>query len=85
MIDVGIAIAAINVERKLHRNRKTTIDARIEPTIRCSSIACSEFSIKIELSPMIRISKPFGRVGCDLLEPVLDLARDGDGVLPRLF
>ena len=35
MIEVGMAIAAIIVERTLVRNSKTTIAARIEPTIRC--------------------------------------------------
>ena len=34
MIEVGIASAAINVERKLQRNRNTTIEARIEPSIK---------------------------------------------------
>ena len=58
MIDVGIASAAMNVVRKFHRKRKTTIAGKDRmPTTRCSSIALSEFSIKIELSPMIRISK----------------------------
>ena len=37
MIDVGMAIAAMNVERQFHRNTSTTAAARIEPTIRCSS------------------------------------------------
>ena len=36
MIDVGIAIAAMSVERKFRRNTSTTAAARIEPTIRCS-------------------------------------------------
>ena len=37
MIEVGIAIAAMIVERRLSRNSSTTSAARIEPTIRCSS------------------------------------------------
>ena len=36
MIDVGIEIAAITVERKLPRKISTTSDASSEPTIRCS-------------------------------------------------
>ena len=45
----------VTVDRKFQRKRNTTIEAKIEPTIRCSSIECSEFSINIELSPMISI------------------------------
>ena len=37
MIEVGIEIAAMIVERKLPRNSSTTIAASIEPTTRCSS------------------------------------------------
>ena len=37
MIEVGMAIAAMMVERRLARNTSTTSAARIEPTIRCSS------------------------------------------------
>ena len=37
MIDVGMAIAAMSVERQFHRNTSTTAAARIDPTIRCSS------------------------------------------------
>ena len=40
MIDVGIATAAMSVERKLRRKMKTTIAARMPPSTRCSSIAC---------------------------------------------
>ena len=36
MIDVGMAMAAITVERQLRRNSSTTSAARIAPTIRCS-------------------------------------------------
>ena len=37
MIEVGIATAAMIVDRKFPRNSSTTMAARIEPTIRCSS------------------------------------------------
>ena len=36
MIDVGIAMAAMTVDRKLPRKSSTTSDARSDPTIRCS-------------------------------------------------
>ena len=37
MIDVGMAIAAMSVERQFQRNTRTTSAARIEPSTRCSS------------------------------------------------
>ena len=42
MIEVGIAIAAISVERQFHRNTSTTSAARIEPSTRCSSTVSIE-------------------------------------------
>ena len=45
MIDVGMARAAMIVERKFHKNRKTTTAAKIAPRTRCSSMAWSEFSM----------------------------------------
>ncbi len=54
MIDVGIAIAAIIVERKLPRNRKTTMAARIEPTIRCSCTLAIEASMNCASSRTMR-------------------------------
>ena len=39
MIETGIASAAMIVERKFQRNRKTTIAAKRPPSTRCSSIA----------------------------------------------
>ena len=36
MIEVGIEMAAMTVERKLPRNSSTTNEASSEPTIRCS-------------------------------------------------
>ena len=50
MIEVGIAIAAMIVERTLVRNRSTTIAARIEPTTRCSSTLWIDASMKSEAS-----------------------------------
>ena len=37
MIDVGMAMAAMIVERMFMRNSSTTSAARIDPTMRCSS------------------------------------------------
>ncbi len=37
MIDVGMAMAEMSVERRFVRNSSTTSAARIEPTTRCSS------------------------------------------------
>jgi len=37
MIDVGMATAAIIVDRQFHRKISTTAAARIDPTTRCSS------------------------------------------------
>ena len=39
MIDVGIARAAIRVERQFHKKTSTTNAARIEPMMRCSCTA----------------------------------------------
>jgi len=38
MIDVGIARAAMIVERKFHKNRNTIRAASRPPTIKCSSM-----------------------------------------------
>ncbi len=53
-IEVGIAIAAIIVERKLPRNRKTTMAARIEPTIRCSCTLAIDASMNCASSRTMR-------------------------------
>ena len=37
MIDVGIATAAMNVDRQFQRKTSTTAAARIDPSTRCSS------------------------------------------------
>ena len=37
MIDVGMAIAAMSVERQFQRKTSTTSAARIDPSTRCSS------------------------------------------------
>jgi hypothetical protein len=44
-IDVGIAIAAMIVDRRLPRNNSTTKAARNEPTMRCSSTLRKEASM----------------------------------------
>ena len=54
MIEVGMAIAAMIVERRLARNSSTTSAARIEPTIRCSSTLWIEASMKSEVSRTMR-------------------------------
>ena len=55
MIEVGMAIAAMIVERTLVRNSSTTMAARIEPTIRCSSTLWIDASMKSEASRTTRI------------------------------
>ena len=54
MIDVGIAIAAMIVERRLPRNSSTTSAARIEPTIRCSSTLWIDASMNSDVSRTMR-------------------------------
>ena len=85
MIEVGIASAAMIVERTFQRKRKTTIAANIAPRTRCSSIACSEFSINSDWSRMIAILKSFGSVGMICAIRCLDVADQGDGVRTGLF
>ena len=62
MIEVGIAIAAMIVERRLFRNRSTTSAARMEPTIRCSSTLSMAASMNSEVSRTSRRSYPAGSV-----------------------
>ena len=54
MIEVGMAMAAITVERKLPRNSNTTIAARIEPTTRCSWTLSIEASMNCDWSRTMR-------------------------------
>ncbi len=54
MIDVGMAIAEMMVERRLPRNSSTTSAARIDPTIRCSSTLWMEASMKSAVSRTTR-------------------------------
>ena len=56
MIDVGMAIAEMMVERRLPRNSSTTSAARIEPTIRCSSTLWIEASMNSDRSRTTRTS-----------------------------
>ena len=56
MIDVGIAIAAMIVDRQFQRNTSTTAAARIEPTIRCSSTLRIDARMNSERSRTTRIS-----------------------------
>jgi hypothetical protein len=55
-IEVGMEIAAMTVERKLPRNRKTTNAARNEPTTRCSSTLRKDASMNSAWSRTIRSS-----------------------------
>jgi hypothetical protein len=56
MIEVGIAIAAITVERQFQRNTSTTAAARIEPTIRCSSTLLIDALMNSDMSRTTRMS-----------------------------
>ena len=49
MIEVGIAIAAMIVERRLPRKSSTTSAARIEPTTRCSSTLSIDASMNSDV------------------------------------
>ena len=55
MIDVGIAIAAMSVERRLPRKRSTTSAARIRPRMRCSCTVSTAASMNCDLSRTISI------------------------------
>ena len=54
MIEVGMAMAAIIVERRLPRNSQTTKAARIEPTIRCSWTLAIDASMNCASSRTMR-------------------------------
>ena len=54
MIDVGIARAAMSVERQFHRKTSTTSAARMEPMTRCSCTAWVEASTNTDWSRTIR-------------------------------
>ena len=56
MIDVGMATAAMIVERRLPRNSRTTPAASSEPTIRCSSTAAIDASMNCASSRTMRSS-----------------------------
>ena len=56
MIDVGMAIAAMIVERQFPRNTSTTSAARIEPTTRCSSRCRIDALMNSDRSRTTRIS-----------------------------
>ncbi len=55
MMEVGMAMAAIRVERQLRRKSSTTRAARIAPTIRCSWTVLTEALMKSDWSRMISI------------------------------
>ena len=56
MIDVGMAIAAMSVERQFQRKTSTTSAARIEPTTRCSSTLSIEARMNSDRSRTTRTS-----------------------------
>ena len=56
VIDVGIAMAAITVERQFHRNTSTTSAASIEPMTRCSSTVSIDALMNSDWSRTMRIS-----------------------------
>src|SRR4029453_4430151 len=62
MIEVGIAIAAIRVERQFQRNTSTTAAASIEPTIRGSSTLLIDALMNSDMSRTTRMSYPAGTV-----------------------
>ncbi len=53
MIEVGMAMAAMKVERILQRKTKTTMAARMLPSTRCRFIECRAALMKIVWSPTI--------------------------------
>ena len=53
MMDAGMAMAAISVERQLRRNTRTTKAARMAPTIRCSCTVFTESLMKSDWSRTI--------------------------------
>ena len=56
MIDVGIATAAMIVERQFHRKISTTAAARIDPTTRCSSTLRIDALMNSDMSRTTRMS-----------------------------
>ena len=54
MIDVGIEMAAMTVERRLPRNSSTTSAASSEPTTRCSSTLLIDASMNSAWSRTMR-------------------------------
>ena len=56
MMDVGIAMAAMMVERQFHRNTSTTAAARIDPKTRCSSTLSIDALMNSDRSRTTRIS-----------------------------
>ena len=54
MIEVGIAMAAMRVDRRLPRNSSTTSAARTDPTMRCSSTLRIDASMNSDWSRTTR-------------------------------
>ena len=63
MIDVGMAMAAMIVERQFQRNTSTTPAARIDPKIRCSSTLRMDALMNSDMSRTTRMSYPGGTSG----------------------
>ena len=86
MIEVGIEMAAMIVERKLPRNSSTTSAARIEPTTGAPGRCAIDASMNSRLvaDDAQRRSRA-AAIGLELLEPLLDVVDDLDGVGARLL
>src|SRR5512139_1145991 len=63
MMEVGMAIAAITVERKFQRKKATTSAAKIEPRTRCSLTVAIDALMYSEESRTTRTSYPGVMVG----------------------
>src|SRR4030095_4877489 len=84
-IDVGMAIAAMIVERRLPRNSRTTKAARNEPTTRRSSTRRDEASRHPLLMAHGSQVLAGRRRGLDVLEPFLHVADHFHRVGARLL
>ncbi len=56
MIEVGMAMAAMIVDRQFHRNTRTTAAARIDPSMRCSSTLEMDALMNSDRSRTTRVS-----------------------------
>ena len=81
MIEVGIEMAAMIVERRLPRNSSTTNAARSEPTIRCSCDAAIDASMNSRLvADDAQLVAGRQDACCSVGEALLDVVDDFHGV-----